>query len=248
MKKTPFENVPRLVILCDTSYLMSANAVVPFWRCGKGNAGEDLIYWDTHEDSDNSRFIILPSFEQLNPRSRFDSKESLSDLRRVFLGWANDTTFERELILPTQVKNEISGHFNNTEKDKTARRARILWAEMLIKASEVDLGNIAIPAMQESILGPDSLFDKQLIAYAIERATAGVVVYIATEDGGIMAECAHLFKHKGLNIFTKATRSECKIYHKPIIDEFRKSLSLDEFRNRLPSELYSALIKQLPDI
>jgi hypothetical protein len=200
---------------------MSPKAIVPRWegRASERDFGDDLIYYITHESSENSKFVILPYFKELYTLREHHP----SGLAEEFDFWIGTKSFKRKLVLPTHVKNEIAGHFNDPEKNKAARQARILWAKMLSDATEVDLDKIEIPDMGEKTLGPDSKFDKQLIAYAIERVkTDGAVVYIATEDGGIMAECAHLLKHKGLNIFTKATRNSCKCYHKPILDEFRK--------------------------
>lgn len=139
-----------------------------------------------------------------------------------------DFRVDFEVILPNDVKKEIGRHLKHPQKAGPARNARVVFAELLEFPffCEVDLEAIERVEMNETFLGPDSDFDKALVSYAVARANSGAYVCVATNDGGILAECASLCAKRRLPIFTPLNwRSLEEIYTQQFearLDEFEK--------------------------
>lgn len=115
-----------------------------------------------------------------------------------------DFQLQFEVVLPTEMKQEIGRNLKHPQKATPAKNARVVYAEMLELACfrEVDLAAVPRLEMQETFLGPDSDVDKALVSYAVHRAREGANVCVATNDGGILAECASLCAKQKLPIFT----------------------------------------------
>lgn len=115
-----------------------------------------------------------------------------------------DFRIDFEVVLPTEMKQEIGRNLKHPQKAGPAKNARVVFAELLELPCfrEVDLANVPPVEMSEAFLGPDSDVDKALVSYSVQRARAGANVLVATNDGGILAECASLCSKKKLPIFT----------------------------------------------
>lgn len=124
--------------------------------------------------------------------------------------------FEFQIVLPTEVKQELAKHFFNKDKELNARRGRTFCASLMKLPiyCEESLAELQIPDLNETILGPDSDTDKKIIALALRYAQDGIV-YVATHDGGIKVELSILLARKQIEIYTPASQAE-----------FRKRLDL----------------------
>ncbi len=113
--------------------------------------------------------------------------------------------------IPTEVKVELKGHFGDELKDSAARKGRGFVAKIMTDPGyeEVSLQGVKISNTLESLLGPDSEIDKKLIGFALEFLTkdSDNLAFIATRDGGIETEAAHLMTKKKVSIYTPASES-----------------------------------------
>ena len=114
-----------------------------------------------------------------------------------------------ELILPTEVKEELAKHIADKDKEQAAQQGRNFCASLmkLPEYRERSLADLTPPEMSEKVLGPDSDVKKRIIALALRCAEEGIV-YVATHDGGIKAELTLLFAKKHLPIYSATTKKE----------------------------------------
>lgn len=141
--------------------------------------------------------------DALRGKASYPSRD-LDQFLKVLEFAERDFCVEFQVVMPTEVKTEIGRNLKHPQKAGPARNARVVYAEMLQFAFflEVDLAAVPRVEMSETSLGPDSDTDKALVSYAVHRANEGAYVCVATNDGGILAECASLLAKKHLPIFT----------------------------------------------
>jgi hypothetical protein len=128
----------------------------------------------------------------------------LDELLKMLDFAERDFRIDFEVALPSEVKQEIGRNLRHPQKAAPARNARVVFAELLESHffREIDLASVPRVEMNETLLGPDSDVDKGLVSYAVHRASEGANVCLATNDGGILAECASLCAKKKVPIFT----------------------------------------------
>ncbi|MBM3877744.1 MAG: hypothetical protein FJ386_13685 [Verrucomicrobia bacterium] len=131
-------------------------------------------------------------------------------------------------IIPRQVKEEIHARLDSPEHE-SAQRARSLCSKIMAlpACEEADLAGASMPAIQEKFLGPQSERDQRLVGLALDCIAEfpSAAVYVATHDGGILAELSHHRSKAGASVFTASTR--------PQLDEL---LSAHEAEERARSE------------
>jgi len=119
------------------------------------------------------------------------------------------------LVISDEVKREIEKHFDDPEKEKLAKHARKVCAELMGLEGYIEKETKDIPMCPFSMpyLAADSKTDRKLInlAWYLAASDMECFVYAATLDGGIQAELAVLYSQHKLPIFCPAT-----------IDQFRK--------------------------
>ena len=115
-----------------------------------------------------------------------------------------DKDIEWTTFVPVEVKREIHGHFANPEKERWAKAARKRFATLLAAGcEEVELSTQAKPVSYDDLLGADSDTDKLLIGFAkhlLENSRFDIV-YVATDDGGILCDIAKMSRVTGLKAY-----------------------------------------------
>lgn len=118
-------------------------------------------------------------------------------------------------VLPTAVKQEIAAYLNSSDPAtvECARRARVSYANLLKypRFQEVDLNGIAVPPMQETVLGPDTDTGKRIIGLIAKYVAEDpqCLVYVATKDGGVIAEIeARRRANQNERVFSPVSRPE----------------------------------------
>ncbi len=113
-------------------------------------------------------------------------------------------------IIPRQVK-EILSRLDSNEAE-AAQRARTLCSKIMALpgCEEADLSRDYVPEIRETFLGPQTERDQRLVGLALQflREFPKSAVYVATLDGGILAEPSHRHAKERLNVFTASTRAQ----------------------------------------
>jgi hypothetical protein len=128
-------------------------------------------------------------------------------------------------IIPRQVKEEIHARLEGEEAE-AAQRARTLCSKIMALpgCDEADLGRVVLPDIRERFLGPQTERDQRLVGLALDflREQPRAAVYVATLDGGILAELSHRRAKEGLNVFTASTRGQLDALLAATADERRE--------------------------
>lgn len=120
--------------------------------------------------------------------------------------------FVEEHLIPLEVKRELKKQLDSPQKDLAARKGRTFAATIMGRNDykEVSLENVPLPEINETLLGPDSIVDKQLLGFALKTIDddSSGAVFLATHDGGIQTEVSVLQTKLGKHIFTPVTRDK----------------------------------------
>ena len=140
-------------------------------------------------------------------------------------------------ILPREVKEEINGLLKNDSKGKCASRARLICSNIIAstKYEDVELSKCPKYIPKDSLLGPDSETDRNLISWACDKAkNEPAIVYIASRDGGILTEICRLYREDNLCIFCHNTKPQLNIFLKQcwesIADQYIKKTREKSYR------------------
>lgn len=114
-------------------------------------------------------------------------------------------------IIPREVKEEIHARLDSPEHE-TAQRARTLCSKIMALpgCEEASLASASLPAIHETFLGPQTERDQRLVGLALDCLVEfpSAAVYVATHDGGILAELSHHRSKAQRNVFTASTRGQ----------------------------------------
>lgn len=127
--------------------------------------------------------------------------------------YINEEAFKMSISynIPTQVIRELSNHFKDSEKEIKARsgRKKINILKRDFGAEEVDISGVE-PYKSSSVIGSDSLVDRQIVGYALKMLEGDYqFVVIATEDGGIQYDIIELRK-SGYKIYSSDEEEQLK--------------------------------------
>jgi len=140
----------------------------------------------------------------------------------------DQSTLKARLVVATPIQAELRKHLEgeDAQKAELARIARKRLAGLLERGVEEP----GLEGIQEtdslSSIGADSSTDRRLLGYGKQLALSGQVcgVMIATDDGGIMLDAAHLYR-EGVHIATLTKEKKAE----EILRLVRQWLVTDEF-------------------
>ncbi|MGA2621107.1 MAG: hypothetical protein ABSF26_26075 [Thermoguttaceae bacterium] len=129
-------------------------------------------------------------------------------------------------FVPVEVKKEIRGHFENPDKERWAKAARKRLASLLAAGcKEIELSKEAEPVSYDDLLGADSDTDKRIVGFAQKLSYRTVkfgIVFVASDDGGILCDVAKMNRAKGLNAFGVTPDNEQNESRKSVLSAISK--------------------------